>query len=299
MLLRAMAELLSHEQVETGIIEEIFDKDETFALLPFMKITGKAYVYDRELTISEADFLDPNDTVNEGTSEFVEVVSKLRILIGDVDVDKFLDETMSDTHSQKAIQLSQKAKGLGRKFKRTLARGNNSTAPKEFDGIARLVTAGQTIDTAVNGASLTMNMLDELADKVPLGADCFVMRPGTVRAYRALLRAQSGTDASMVEIENFGVPVLGHNGIPIVKNEFLAGDEAMGTTPTTCSVYAARFNLADGLHGIYGGESAGVRVEDIGTVQTKDATRTRLKWYAGLALKSTKSLARLRGVTNV
>jgi hypothetical protein len=34
-------------------------------------------------------------------------------------------------------------------------------------------------------------------------------------------------------------------------------------------------------------------------VQNKDATRTRVKWYCGLALKSTKSVARLSGVTNV
>ncbi|ENK7527313.1 phage major capsid protein, partial [Acinetobacter baumannii] len=35
------------------------------------------------------------------------------------------------------------------------------------------------------------------------------------------------------------------------------------------------------------------------TVQNKDATRIRLKWYVGLVLKSTKSLARLKGVTNI
>lgn len=298
-LLRVEAEKLSQTQLEAGVIEEIIEKDETFALLPFMKITGKAYVYDRENTIGGADFLDPNDTVNEEASTFTEVVSKLRILIGDVDVDKFLDETMSDTNDQKSTQISQKAKGLGRKFKTTLARGNNSTSPKEFDGIARLVTAGQTLNAAANGAPLTMTMLDELCDKVPLGADALVMRPGTIRAYRALLRAQSGTDASMVEIENFGVPVLGHNGVPILKNEFLPGDETLGSGTNLCSIYAVRMNEADGLHGIYGGASAGIRVEDIGTVQNKDATRTRLKWYAGLALKSTKSLARLQGVTNI
>ena len=58
-------------------------------------------------------------------------------------------------------------------------------------------------------------------------------------------------------------------------------------------------NRLDGLHGLYGGDQAGIRIEDIGTVQNKDATRTRVKWYCGLALKSTKSVARLSGVTNV
>jgi hypothetical protein len=298
-LLKAEAELLSNNQLEAGVIEEIIDKDEMYALLPFMKVVGKAYVYDRENTLATADFLDPNDTVNEGSSNFTEVVAKLRILIGDVDVDKFLQETMDDTNDQKAIQLAMKAKGLSRKFKSTLINGNNSTAPKEFDGLARLVTSGQTIDAGTNGAALTLSMLDQLADTVTNGADCFIMRAGTIRAYRALLRATGGTDAAMIEIENFGVPVLAHNGIPIVRNDFLPTNETLGTGTNLCSIYAARFNEADGVHGIYGGASAGIRVEDIGTVQNKDATRTRLKWYCGLALKSTKSLARLRGITNV
>ncbi|MDQ9124746.1 phage major capsid protein, partial [Acinetobacter baumannii] len=72
-----------------------------------------------------------------------------------------------------------------------------------------------------------------------------------------------------------------------------------GTNTKTCSIYAIRANEVDGLHGIYGGGPAGIVVENIGTVQNKDATRIRLKWYVGLVLKSTKSLARLKGVTNI
>lgn len=300
-LLKEFADLLSQNQMEAGVIEEIIDKDETFALLPFMQIVGKAYVYERELALATATFLDPNELVTEGASTFVEVVSKLRILIGDVDVDKFIQETMSDTNDQKAVQIAMKAKGVGRQFKNTMVNGNNSTSPKEFDGFVRLVTAGQTIDASVNGTALTLGMLDQLADMVPNGADAFFMREGTIRAYRALLRATgSGTDAAMLEIPNFGVPVLAHNGMPILKNNWMLGTEVQGSSgPTTCSIYAARMNEADGLHGIYGGATAGIRVEELGTVQNKDATRTRLKWYAGLALKSTRSLARLRGITNI
>jgi len=297
-LLKAEAEKLSANQLAAGVIEEIIEKDELFALIPFMGIQGKAYVYDRENTLASADFLDPNDTVNEGASTFTEVVSKLRILIGDVDVDKFLQETMSDTNDQKAVQIALKAKGLAKKFKETLVRGDNGANSKEFDGVKVLTVAGQTIAAGANGAALTLAMLDELADMVPNGADCFVMRAGTIRAYRALLRATGGTDAAMIEIPNFGVPVLGHNGVPIVRNDYLPATETKGMGTNLCSVYAARMNELDGLHGIYGGAAAGIRVEDVGTVQNKDATRTRLKWYCGLALKSTKSLARLEGVSN-
>lgn len=298
-LLREEAAKLSNNQLISGVIEEIIEKDDLFSVLPFVHVNGKAYVYNREKKLAGADFIDPNEEVGEEASTFDEVTAHLRILIGDVDVDKFLDGTQSDTNSQKAIQLAQKAKGVGRKFHQTLATGDRTTNPKAFDGIHKLVTAEQTIEAGVNGASLTLNMLDELCDQVPHGADVLVMRRGTIRAYRALLRATYGTDAVMQQLENFGRPMLTHNGIPIIMNEFLAGDEVQGTATKTCSVYAVRLNEVDGLHGIYGGNTAGIVVEDIGTVQNKDATRTRLKWYCGLALKSTKSIARLKGVTNV
>jgi hypothetical protein len=298
-LLKVEAEKLSNNQLEAGVIEEIIERDETFALLPFMQVTGKAYVYDRENTIASADFLDPNDTVNEAASTFTQVTAVLRILIGDVDVDKFLQSTMGDTNNQLAVQLAAKAKGLARKFKDTFVNGSTLVDAKSFDGLARLVTAGQTIDVAANGGALTLSLLDQLADQVTLGADAFIMRPGTIRAYRALLRATGGTDAAMMEIPNFGVPVLAHNGMPILRNDFLPANETLGSGTNLCSVYAVRMNESDGVHGIYGGSSAGIVVEDIGTVQNKDATRTRMKWYCGLVLKSTKSLARLRGVTNI
>lgn len=299
-LLKAEAEKLSNNQLVAGVIEEIIDKDETFARLPFTGIDGKAYVYNRENTISEASFIDPvNDTVPEGAATFTEVTSKLRVLIGDVDVDKFLDTTMGDTNAQRATQIAAKAKGLRRKFQKTFANGDATGNPKEFDGIVNLVTAGQTIAAGANGAAITLTMLDELADAISNGADAFVMRSGTLRAYRALLRALGGVPADSVMMGNFGQPIPAHNGLPIIVNDFLPIDEVQGTETASTSIYAVRFNEADGLHGIMGGEAAGMHVEDLGTVADKDATRTRLKWYCGLALKSTKSLARIKGITNI
>lgn len=298
-LLKATAEKLSNNELVAGVIDEIIERDDLFAVLPFAPITGKAYVYNRENTLGGADFLDPNETVNESAADFTEVVSKLRILAGDVDIDKFLNTTMDDTNNQTAIQIAKKAKAVGRAFHSTLATGDATANPKTFDGLPQLTTVAQTISAGVNGSALTLNMLDELCDTVPNGADVIVMRRGTIRAYRALLRATYGTDAVMQMSENFGRPMLTHNGIPIIMNEFLAGDEDQGTNLNTCSVYAIRLNEVDGLHGIYGGESAGIVVENVGTVQNKDANRIRLKWYVGLALKSTRSIARLKGVSNI
>lgn len=306
-LLRAEAEKLSNNILEQGVIEEIIDNDAMFALMPFKRIVGKAYVYNREKTLSEADFLDPYQDVPEGGADFDEIVAKLRILAGDVDIDNFLDETMSDTNDQTAIQIASKAKGMQRKFQRTLAIGNSTANTKEFDGLSELVDASQVKVAGVNGAALTFEMLDALIRMVPLGPDALIMRGGTHDAILSMLRTLGGTTPEHITLpgtgrENAGgraLTVPAYRGIPIVVNDFLPGDVDQGSNSNTCSIFAARFNESDGLHGLFGGPAAGIRVQHIGTLQTKDAERYRLKWYCGTALKSTKSLAQLVGLTNI
>lgn len=298
-LLRAEAEKLSRNELVRGVIEEVLDRDDMLAMLPFTQVNGKAYVYNRENGLAGADWLDPNDTVNESAATFTEVTARLRILAGDVDVDKFLAGTMNDTNDQVATQLAAKAKAVGRAFSASLASGDATANPRTFDGLPRLVVSGQTITAGANGTAVSLSMLDELKDAVSLGADAYVMRKGTWRAIKQLLRAAGGNDAQMLQMDNFGYPVPAFDGIPVLLNDFLAGNETQGSSNVTCSIYAVRFNEADGLHGLYGGPSAGMVVEDIGTVQNKDASRIRVKWYCGLALKSTKSIARIRGLTNI
>lgn len=299
-LLKAEAEKLSNKSLERGVVEEIIDRDATFALLPFMGVNGKAYVYNRENTLGGVAFLDPNDTISESASTFTEVTTNLRILAGDVDIDKFLRDTMGDTNDQVAVQLAGKAKQMRRSFQQAFATGDSAVNAKSFDGITKLTPAGQTLAAGVNGAALTLAMLDELRDAVPNGPDAYVMRPGTLRAWKSLVRASGGTTPIHQMLSNFvGADVPAHDGIPILINDFLPGDEDQGTNLNTCSIYAVRMNEIDGLHGIFGGGNAGFVFEEIGTVQNKDAVRYRVKWYVSLVLKSTKSIARLKGISNV
>jgi hypothetical protein len=290
-LLVAEAFKLSRDNVEKGVIEEIIDIDELFALLPFMQMSGRAYVYHRENTLTEADFLSPYDTVNEGAATFTEITTTLKIMAGDVDMDKFLLTTQSDWNPQLAIQLASKAKGLGRAFRRAIM---------SFDGIAKLTDPARTILAGTNGAAVTFSMLDELKDLCVLGPDCFMMRRGTWRAIRALLRSFNGNTAETVMIPNFGRAVPSYEGIPVILNDFCDATEVVGSSgATTCSIYALRLNEVDGFHAIFGGPSAGIQVEEIGTVQNKDAVRYRVKWYVGTCLKASHGIARLAGVTNV
>jgi hypothetical protein len=298
-LLKTEAEKLSRTQLERGVIEEILDAEELYALLPFKGVNGKAYVYDRENTLPDTDFVDPNDTFAESAATFTEVTARLRIMGGDTDVDKFLATTMSDANDQVAIQIAAKAKSAQRKFQMTLAAGDSSVNAKSFDGLPKFVTNAQTIQAGVNGNAVSLSMIDELKDAVIQGADALVMRRGTWRSIKSLLRAAGGNTAEMLQLENFGKPIPSIDGVPVLVNDFLANNETQGSATNTCSIYAVRMNEVDGLFGLYGGGNAGFVIEDIGTVQNKDAWRFRVKWYAGLALGSTRSVARIKGVTNI
>jgi hypothetical protein len=297
-LLKAEAEKLSNDSLERGVIEEVIERDDLFALLPFTNINGKAYTYNREDTIAEGAFLGVNEDVPESTSTFTEHTAVLKILAGDVDIDKFLIATMGDHNDQVAIQLAQKAKGLGRQFRRTMFTGDSTVNPKEFSGLAKLVDSDQEITVNANGAALSLSQLDELKDAIPNGPDCFMMRKGTYRAYKSLLRATGGIEPAHIMIKDFGM-VPAHDGVPILLSDFIPGDVAQGSSANTTSIWAGRFNEADGLHGIVGGGMGGFNTEYIGTVQNRDAVRYRMKWYVSMVLKSTKSLARLKGITNV
>lgn len=298
-LLVTEAEKLSQEDMERGVIEEIIDKDELFALLPFTHVSDKTYTYVRENALPDVEFLDPYDDLEESAATFTEVSSKLKILGGDLLLDKFTTSTQSSINDQVAIQIAKKAKAINRTFRNALVNGNSTTNPKSFDGIRALTPASQTLVAGTNGAALTLEMLDELKDAVKLGADVLMMRQGTFRAFKTIMRSFGGNTGDMVQLPNFGNPVPAYDGTPIIINEFLPADEVQGTNDKTCSIYALRLNEADGFHGIYGGGPAGVQLEHIGTSHTKDADKWRVKWYAGTALKATHAVARLKGITNI
>lgn len=289
---------LAVEDRQRGVIEEIITDDAMFALMPFTQVADETYSYVREGELAEGAFVAPYEVLEESASTFVPVDTKIVRFAGQVDIDNFMDEVQSGLNPQTATQIAMKAKGMGRQFRKQVVQGNKTTNPLSFDGLRQLVVADRTLSAGVNGNAVSFSALDELLDTVPLGADALVMRRGTWRAIKALNRAFGGNTADMAQLKNFGT-VPAYDGVPVIINEFLHDDEVQGTNTATSSIYAVRFNEADGVHGLFKGATAGLRMENIGLLQDRDATRYRLKWYAGMALKATHSLARLRGVTSI
>ncbi|MBS2141143.1 phage major capsid protein, partial [Escherichia coli] len=102
--------------------------------------------------------------------------------------------------------------------------------------------------------------------------------------YAGLFRTEN-VGPSEIMMENFGRPMLCHNGVPFIINDFIPTDSGKA------SIYCLHLSEENGVTGLYGGDNAGIVVENIGTVQNKDAVRTRVKGSCSLAKNHGKAIA--------
>jgi hypothetical protein len=149
------------------------------------------------------------------------------------------------------------------------------------------------------GGTLTLDKIDQVIDAVKGGKpEMLLMSPRTRRKLNSLIRASG----SMIESDrdSYGMYTQYWNGIPIGISDYildthtLAGSVETDTVGSNCStIYAVQF----GEGALCGLTLPGyMAVESIGSLETKDASRTRIKWYVSLALFSSIKAAALIGV---
>jgi hypothetical protein len=299
----AEAAKLSNDILLQGVVETIVKDSPILQRLPFIEIVGNGLTYNQEKTLPSVDFYDVGDTWVESTPTFEQKMANLKIMGGDADVDNFLKTTRSNIQDLEGAVVELKAKAVKDKFEETFIYGNTTTSPKQFDGLRKLIdttTAGdQVIAMGDTGATLTLAKLDELIDAVKGGKpDMLLMSRRSRRKINALVRASGGmVDNDRDQWGNF---VQLWDGIPIGVNDWIldthtvSGGVETDTTGGDCSaIYAIQF----GEWALCGLTSPGhLTVEPIGSMESKDATRTRVKWYVSLALFSSVKGAALIGV---
>jgi HK97 family phage major capsid protein len=291
-LTKAQAGLLSNDMLMRGVIETIVKESQILSFLPFMEVVGTNLSYNREATMPDVSFYAPGDTWTEATPTYSRHTANLTILGGDADVDNFLQQTYADANDIEAEVIANRAKSIAHKFSNTFLNGDTATDPMAFNGIHKLIPAGQTLTMGANGGSLTLAKLDELIDAVKPGRPELLLMSKRTRRKLKDLRRSAGY---MLEtsINQFGQQVETYDGIPLVVDDFVKDDRAVGTGTNMSTIYALKFGTGTGLLGL---ENGGIQVERVGELETKDATRTRLKWYCGLALFSELGAARLEGI---
>jgi hypothetical protein len=288
----AEAAKLSNDVLLEGVVETIVKDSPILRRLPLVEIVGNGLTYNREATAAGAGFFDVGDTWTESTPTFTQHTATLKIMGGDADIDNFLIATRSNIQDLEAAVIELKAKAVQQLFEQTFITGDEGTDPKQFDGLDELVDPGQSLSMGVNGGSLTLDKLDELIDSVKGGKpDILLMSRRSRRSLNKLART-SGTFLE-ADRDEFGQMLQFYDGIPIGVSDYIADDQTVGTSNDCSTVYA--FQMGEG--GLVGLTSpGGLQVERVGSLETKDATRTRIKWYSSLALFNAVKLANLTGV---
>ena len=284
---------LSQDMLLTGVIETIVKDSPVLQAIPFIEVVGNGLTYNQEKTLPSVAFYEPGDTWDESTPTFTQVTANLKILGGDADVDNFVKATRSNLQDLEATVVALKAKATQQTFDTTFIDGNSTTNSKAFDGIDKLAVASQTVSMGANGGALTLDKLDEAIDKVRGGKpDMLIMSRRSRRKLSALGRA-AGSGVVVADRNQLGMMTDYYDGIPVGVSDYVNDAKTVGTSRDCSTIYAVQWG-----EGAVAGLTApgGLQMERVGSLETKDATRVRVKWYVAIAVFNSLKLAKLSGV---
>ena len=151
---------------------------------------------------------------------------------------------------------------------------------------------GNHLGSGANGATLALSTIDKLIDLVRGGKpDLLLMSRRSRRKIVGLARA-AGTNLLIGE-GKLGEIVEYFNGIPVAISDWVKDSYTVGSS-TDCSAIFA-FQAGEGaVCGLTSPEM--LQIERLGSLETKDAARTRIKWYVSMADFSIVKCAMLTGV---
>lgn len=296
------AKLRSGDAIRSAIIELYARDADILRVLPFDTIQGNALRYNREEALPGIGFRGVNEAYTESTGVINPVTEPLVIAGGDLDVDRFIVDTMGA--DQRSTQEAMKVKALAHRWARAFIKGDSTSEPREFDGLQTRLTGTQKITAGATsgGAALSLAKLDELIDAVEMPTH-LIMNRTMRRLLTAAARTTTVSGYITYSQDEFGRQLTSYNDIPILIADqdntgteilpFTEAADAGGATAT--SIYCV--SLSEGmLQGIQNGD---IDVRDLGELETKPAFRTRVEWYSGIALFHPRAAARLYSIGNL
>lgn len=296
---------LTQDTLHIGIVEELIKTSPLIKRLPFVTAVGSAMKVIREDEDNPPgiQFVAPGDEITESTGKTTPHTFNLTILIGDADVPTFIEQTQSNKMGQMKNQVKMKLKQVAHKYEETFIYGDEDV-DNQFDGLqnSAMCASGQRLNmgTGATGAALTLFELHHLVDTV-LGnpPDILLLNKEIMRRLTVKLASVGSYTTSR---DAYGDLWAYWRGIPLVVTDWLTQTEAIAATVysaktggLTSSIIAVRFGEGDGVCGLQNGR---IVTEKFEKLETKDAKRTRIKWYCGSIIYSTKSVAILSGITD-
>ncbi len=289
------------DTVLSAIIELYAQSSDIMSALPFMNIDGNALKYNREEALPGIGFRGVNGSYTPSTGILNPVTETLFIAGGELDVDKFIVDTMGA--NQRSVQEAMKIKALAGRWTKEFIKGDNESDATVFSGLQARIQGSQLIaaGSTANGTPLSLTKLDELIDAVD-DPTHLIMNKALRRRLSAAARNTSVGGYITYDKDAFGRPVMKYNDLPILiadkdneYNDILPFTEAATSgTSTASSIYCVSF----GEGAVTGIQNGGISARDLGELETKPAYRTRVEWYAGMAVMKGRSAARLYSISD-
>lgn len=294
------AKLNRGDVVKSAVIEMFARASDILQVLPFTSIAGNALRYNVEAALPGVAFRGVNESFTPSTGVINPKVEALVIAGGELDVDRFIVQTMGV--EQRAVHEEMKVKALAAAVTTKLIKGDSESDPREFDGLQKRLTGSQLIaaGNTSGGDALSLAKLDEAIDAVD-NPTHLVMSKAMRRRLTAAARNIDVAGHITYTTDAFGRRIAQYADLPIITayasnggTDPLAFDEACpgGGSAVGTSIYCV--SLGEGrLEGLQNGD---MDVRDLGELETAPVLRTRVEWYVGLAMQHGRAASRLWGI---
>lgn len=301
------AKLETGNVYRSGVIELYAGSSSILLNLPFENIEGNALKYNREASLPGIGFRGVNEAYTPSTGILNPLTEALVITGGDLDVDKFIVDTMGGT-KQRTIHEAMKVRALGLAWTRKFIKGSVASDPREFDGLQIRVTGNQLIPAGSTGGGtpLSLAKLDEAIDQT-LNPTHLIMSKAMARKFSAAARLTSVSGHITWEQNQLGKRIMEYDGLPILTldldhtetaiiafNEVSYTSSSWGGASTGTSIYIV--SMGDGM--LTGIQNGGIDVRDLGELQTSPLYRTRVEWYNGMAIFNGRAVTRLGSISD-
>lgn len=295
------AKLETGDVIRQAIIELYAGSSDILMALPFESISGNALKYNREQSLPGVGFRGVNEAYTASTGVLNPLTESLVIAGGDLDVDKFIVDTMGQ--GQRSVHEAMKVRALSLAWTLKFIKGDTSSDAREFDGLQTRITGSQKIaaGSTANGSALSLAKLDEAIDQT-LNPTHLIMSKAMARKFSAAARSTSVGGYITYTADAFGRRVMQYNDLPILTvdldhtgSAILPFTEAATSgTATATSIYI----VSMGADGVLGLQNGGIDVRDMGELQTAPVFRTRVEWYNGLAVFNGRAATRLWSIAD-
>lgn len=306
MTLVEYAKGIDKADIKRPFIEMFAASSDVYGALPFEGMSGPIYEGTRTAVLPTTGFRGINEGSTSGTGKVSPFQEASYIMDHDIDIDAAIVRRQGANRRSHEEQMA--TASLGRTWVDTFVGGDNTTDPREFNGLAKrseYFSRKIANSASSGGAALSLAKLDTAINAVNKnGGKTYILAPfNSIPLWIAAARNTSLTGFVMQTWSEIGQPKMSYGGI-----QFLWGYEKDDHTPVldfnevasgggsavTASLYVVNFGEGK-LRGL---QMAPLDVQDKGLLENGITWRTHLSWDVGLVDEHKYCFSRLTSWTN-